>query len=309
MLEDVKTDDLRLRNPHHHFPDHVQTGLDHIGLQRADALVNRDLVLSASRPNADERRVMRELEAEGQSVNFDKAKKLLRDYSERVRPFNMADLSGTLPEMDWSPRAVDNTFWWAETQAWSSGGIGAQFLTDGLHFFGRRSYDSDPLFSFSVGATARFVISPDRRPPSASGRYLSFPYVELYGSINGWTNLQHCPWFCDDKWCKCFLFLRQSAVQFVDDAGNWTLVGEATSHRTLINEEGNGVGVQAPMPGHLPIPPLNFGLARPDRDIIIDIEVRFDIQLEGDSFIGFSPGDNPANSVVLRHFQWPCLAA
>ena len=63
------------------------------------------------------------------------------------------------------------------------------------------------------------------------------------------------------------------------------------------------------MPGHLPIPPLNFGLARPDRDIIIDIEVRFDIQLEGDSFIGFSPGDNPANSVVLRHFQWPCLAA
>ena len=55
MLEDVKTDDLRLHNPNHHFPDHVQAGLDKIGMLRADALASRDLMLSASRPNAEER--------------------------------------------------------------------------------------------------------------------------------------------------------------------------------------------------------------------------------------------------------------
>jgi hypothetical protein len=35
-----------------------------------------------------------------------------------------------------------------------------------------------------------------------------------------------------------------------------------------------------------------------------DIDVRFDIQLEGSSFIGFSPEPNPMNSVVVRTPQW-----
>jgi hypothetical protein len=52
------------------------------------------------------------------------------------------------------------------------------------------------------------------------------------------------------------------------------------------------------------MPAVDFGLADPNRSIWVQLEVRFDIQLEGDSWISFSPGPYPAGSVLLQTPQW-----
>ncbi len=298
-----------LKNQKHQFPEHIQSALDDMRAGRMDALARRHQVAIGSRPTAEERQHLNALLGEAFRVDEAAARRLETRYRDRVGPIKWKDFNAPLTPVDNAPAPRMADFWWAQTQPFGGGGITPEFQTDGLHFFGEVSYNSDPLFPFSAGAWATFELQPERRPPSASGRYNSSPHVELFGNITGWTNLQHCPWACDDKWCKCFLFLRQSAIQFVDDIGTWRLCGEATSHRTLINEEGEGRTVVAPLPGFLPMPPLQFGLLRPDRSVLIDLEVRFDVQLEGSSFISFSPGNNPAGSVLLRYFQWPCVAA
>ncbi len=106
-------------------------------------------------------------------------------------------------------------FWFYEINAIPGGGIGVQSMTDGLHLFGRINYDRDQLFMFHCGAEATFELQPNRRPPSPTGRYNSSPHVELFGDISGWTNSKICPFECDDKWCKCTLTLRQTALQCV----------------------------------------------------------------------------------------------
>jgi hypothetical protein len=300
-----------IHNEKHQFPEYVQRALDDMRLKRLDALASRHQAAILSRPTAEDRKQLQTLISNEKTLQVDESavKRLKKSYQDRIRSIEWTDFTPPFIPIDTAPVANMADFWWAKTQAFGGGGITPEFLTDGLHFFGQVSYDSDPLFPFSTGAWATFELQPERRPPSASGRYNSAPYVELFGNINGWTNLKDCPWACDDKWCKCFLYLRQSAIQFVDDIGTWRLCGENTSWRTLIDEEGNGTGVNAPLPGFLPMPPLQFGLLRPDRSVLIDLEVRFDIQLEGDSFISFSPANNPAGSVLLRYFQWPCIAA
>jgi hypothetical protein len=52
------------------------------------------------------------------------------------------------------------------------------------------------------------------------------------------------------------------------------------------------------------MPPIEFGLVNPNLSIWVQLEFRFDIQLEGSSAIRFSPEPNPMGSVVLRHPQW-----
>jgi hypothetical protein len=88
-----------------------------------------------------------------------------------------------------------------------------------------------------------------------------------------------------------------------DDRGRSILCVQSTLSVNWINS------VTVPLPGFLPMPSLQFGLLRPDRSVLVDLEVRFDVQLDGDSFIGFSPGNNPAGSVLLQYSLWPCFAA
>jgi hypothetical protein len=60
----------------------------------------------------------------------------------------------------------------------------------------------------------------------------------------------------------------------------------------------------APLPGFISMPLIQFALADPNLPIWIELEVRFDMQLEGASGIAFSPGNDPSQSVVLKTFQW-----
>jgi hypothetical protein len=193
-------------------------------------------------------------------------------------------------------------FWWGETNWWApGGGIEVADQSDGLHFFGIRNYNSDPLWSASTGMVARFGLDPARRPPSASGRYASLPFFDMFGTVRGWANLKHCPFACDDKWSKCWLHTRQTVWQPLP--GGPVTVGQNERHDQLIFLEGTGFGAERSFFG-LTLPPVNFGLANPNFDIIVDIEVRFDMQLEGSSFLSFSPQQNPAQSVVVGVRQW-----
>lgn len=193
-------------------------------------------------------------------------------------------------------------FWWGETSWWwPGGGIEAADQSDGLHFFGIRNYNADPLWSGSAGMVARFGLDPARRPHSPSGRYASLPFFDMFGTVRGWANLKHCPWTCDDKWSKCWLHTRQTVWQPLP--GGPVTVGQNERHDQLIFLEGTGYGAERSFFG-LTVPPVNFGLANPGADIIVDIEVRFDMQLEGSSYLAFSPQQNPAQSVVVGARQW-----
>jgi hypothetical protein len=97
-----------------------------------------------------------------------------------------------------------------QTELRSEGGLMAQNLTDGTHFFGKRRYAGDDLIRFSVGATSHFRLRPEDIPDSATGRYRSAPPADAHGQVFGLTG-QYLPvLFADDKWCHCFRVVRHA---------------------------------------------------------------------------------------------------
>ena len=207
---------------------------------------------------------------------------------------------------DEMPPPPDGEFWWADTFWHFPGGMNASWLTDGLHFFGRLDYNADPLLKRDIGAVARFGLEASRRPQSFSGRYLSAPFVELSGNVYGWTKFAAGLFGTDDVWCKCWLNLRQTALQFTP--GQPTILASRTDVQTLIFEEHELRYPTRPLPGFLSMPLIEFALADPNLPIWIELEVRFDIQLEGASGVAFSPGNDPSQSVVLKTEQWKIRA-
>jgi hypothetical protein len=279
-------------------------------LQRSGSAVERRLRAEFLRrfgsDTAEWERLGAEVEADYRS-KFDAAREIW------ATPLPIGDILRPDPAPNPPPPAADGEFWWASTDWHVDRGIQAVFLTDGLHFFGFAAYDDDPLISFSSGAVAHFELQARRRPASASGRWASLPAIDLTGKIEGFTGYWHWLWAADDKWAKCWLHLRQTAYQLVPHdfgapgARNIEVpmvLAERVERRTLIDEENNGNFVNALLPGFTPMPAVEFGLVRPDLSVWVDLEVRFDMQLEGWSHLAFSPEPNPMGSVVLRHPQW-----
>jgi hypothetical protein len=62
-------------------------------------------------------------------------------------------------------------------------------LQDGDHFFGNVDYKGDDLLKIFAGTIATFVLDPSRRPLSTSGKFVSNPFVELFGKIVGFTEI------------------------------------------------------------------------------------------------------------------------
>jgi len=191
-----------------------------------------------------------------------------------------------------------------QTELRREGGLGAENLSDGTHFFGKRQYNGDALIRFSVGATSHFVLSAANIPDSATARYRSAPPADAHGQIFGLTGNYHPIFASDDKWCHCFRVVRHGLWQLVN--GQWRSLGESQRSDTLIHLE-NVVQVgtkNVPLAGFMPMPVLEFGLIDRNLPIWAQVEIRFDIDLEGDALIMFSPEANPAHSVVVRTFGW-----
>lgn len=200
------------------------------------------------------------------------------------------------------PPPADDHFWWIQTTAYGARGITHSFDDEGVRFHGQSPYDGDQLLKFSVGATADFVIQASRLPPSTIGRWSSSPAIVLAGYIVGFTGLQFIL-SLGDKWCKCWLHLNHEIFQV--PPATFAHLGERHSVIELMNEENNFDTVTRQMPGFIDLPRLDFSLADPNADVFAQIDVRFDIQLEGMSNIIFGRQPFDQFYVSLRHYQWP----
>ncbi|MGW6293105.1 hypothetical protein [Streptomyces sp. NPDC055058] len=300
--------DYEQLNPHHSISEEERKTLRSLVTQNADTVYEQQALTAAVRDTTESERQLRSDVTRWVEQNLPDPSlpaRVREDFEAQLtrardRALYVEELLEK-PSFDFRSAATGE-FWWAETTWNVDRGIRAEYLDDGLHFFATAAYDSDPLIAFNVGATAAFELHPNRRPPSGNGRYTSAPSVNLWGTVSGFTGIYHWLWAADDKWAKCWLNLRQTAFQFT--GSGLVVLGERRDRRTLIDEENNGRTVHAPLPGFLPMPPIEFSLANPHASIWVHLEVRFDMQLEGWSSLSFSPQPNPMGSVLLQHPQW-----
>jgi hypothetical protein len=190
------------------------------------------------------------------------------------------------------------------TDLLGQGGLAAQLLSDGVHLFGKVSWEGDDLLQISCGATSHYVLTPERIPDSPTNRYRSSPPAEFFGRVLGLAGPYHPILAADDKWCNCFRVLRQTIWQLI--GGTWRMLGERFHHETLIRIE-NEVGGAIrwfEFQGFTPMPVLEFGIADRRVPIWVQLEARLDVQLERNAQIRLSPEVSPADSVVFRTFGW-----
>jgi hypothetical protein len=298
------------RNPANPLPDDVERVLAQASQARRAALRMQEVTAKAARLDPGERKLATAVAIDTLHADLPSAVSRFQDIAAGARQRfltlrhqheSAAETMHHLP-LDLTPAPVDHSFWWAETSWFTERGLGSDFLQDGLHFFGSLSYDEDDNMQFHAGALAVFVLQPERWPASTKNRFNSEPHIELFGTIDGWTGYWHPIWFADDKWCKCRLFLRQTARQVM--FGQERVLGHGVRVDTILDEENRSRSVSATVPGLLKMPPIQIVDPLPKLDIVVDLEIRFDFELEGDSFIGLSPQNNSAGSVLLRTAQW-----
>jgi hypothetical protein len=211
---------------------------------------------------------------------------------------------GDLPVSIPKPVAQDPSFWWATTYYHAAPGQTTTFPDDGLHFYGGpKVNDWNGSETASFGAVAAFGISRDRFPASASGNYVSNPYIELFGGMT----LFAPDWdlFQGHGIANCNLFLRQTLYQ--NYLGGPKTVGEAvvTGGVWWVNLEDTGYSRTLAMPGYLNMPSVTFNQNQLDAadPLWSELEVRFDINLKAEGALAWCDPE-----VLLRTFQWPLVS-
>jgi hypothetical protein len=211
-----------------------------------------------------------------------------------------------------SPNLFSNwgRFQWISSQGFSNAsGITVANPDRFLHFFGSSRYKGDNLIARSTGVTFNFELN--QFPPINSTRWTSTPFMDLRGIISGWTGLYHPLWAADDKWCKCWLFLKQTVIQRTT-SGDLTL-GTAQDVTELIKlENGYPIGQASIGLSPRPMPRVDFSMSDRTASILAILEIRFDIQLEGNASIWFRLLDGSqtesvpsvSNSVLLEVPEW-----
>jgi hypothetical protein len=243
-------------------------------------------------------------------------KALRRPTPQRENPDSMSavDLSGLAALVQWPELpilgewqsitpAASGEFLHAVTELRQEGGLKATNLTDGTHFWGRRDYGGDDLIRFSVGATSYFELRPERIPESPTGRYHSAPPADARGSVAGMHGQYHPIFFPDDKRCNLYRVFRHALHQLVN--GQWHLLGERLQAETLIKleNETDDRFRQVNLSGWMPSPEFDFGLVDRNLSVWAQVEIRFDVELEGpNAWIIFS--ESPAGGVIVRACGW-----
>ncbi len=205
--------------------------------------------------------------------------------------------------LDFGPPApVDTTFWFASYTTSCTSPYGVSEQADGLHYTGKKTSDSGSLQFFHYGVKSLYSISHDRIPPSSTGRWVSAPHVELFGRLGGYTGDSGV--FDGDYWSKCWMIRRQTLVQnaFGSPGPVPTVIGEATDVQPVFNEENSHRFVEFTLPGFQAMPAVVLPSILGGLPIWAELEVRFDVQLEGTAFHWIHPFD-----LLVRLFQWPLL--
>ncbi|MCK6544354.1 hypothetical protein L6R52_00655 [Myxococcota bacterium] len=238
------------------------------------------------------------------------------------------------PRDEWLPLRPDempehpHELWWAQTDYYSEfRGIHVALDQGGdsdgyVHVWGVASYGGDPLIQGSLGWTEYHVLSPDRFPTAASSRF-EIPTKLLFGGgvLGCSLGTYHPIWNADDKWCKCWITTRQSVFASAGGIDPIMIPVERTSLPFVLGDQQQSVqlldyenATLAAM--YSPITfrdmtsypyPIRFDaplavLAAAGISLVLRTEVRFDIQLEGESAIYFtgSLGAQPRYSSALR---------
>jgi len=172
-------------------------------------------------------------------------------------------------------------WWWGQSNWWWPGnllGLSVFDQADGLHFRGQLNYDDGDLWFGSTGVTAIFGIGSDRLPPP--GWYRSVPRVNLWGEVWGFTGVNG-PFSFGDNWSKCWLHANQK----ISVAGG-PMINQAHWFDTLIFYESDGSHGVRGLPGTFTFPEVFFEVV-PGRPLVAELELKFDIQLEGTSALRF----------------------
>jgi hypothetical protein len=195
-----------------------------------------------------------------------------------------------------NPRRLPNPFFQAIELA--EGKLKGQLIGEQEHVFGEIPYNDDDRRLGSALWITTFVWDADASH-QRSGSFFTNPLVEVSGMITGWTGVYNFILAADDKWCKCRMHLRQSVVQ--PAFGGLLMLGEATSTTSIIDEENNGRGLVANLPGFIRMPQVAFDIQNSALPVNFELEVRFEVELEGDSGLWFSSDPNSAvGSVFVR---------
>jgi hypothetical protein len=200
-----------------------------------------------------------------------------------------------LPKLG-NPRRWPTPFFQAIELA--DGKLKGQLIGDQEHVFGAIPYDDDDRKLGSALWITTFIWDADASH-QRSGSFFTNPLVEVSGAITGWTGVYSFPFAADDKWCKCRLHLRQTVYQ--PAFGGLLMLGEAATTTDVINEENTGGAVVANLPGFIRMPQVQFDIENSTLPVNFELEVRFEVELEGDSGLWFSSDPNSAvGSVFVR---------
>lgn len=298
-------------NPHNPLPPEVAEGFERIAAEEAAATARRVEIAQRARPTQEERDLALEMASLGRTTAIDpdhlrkRASALKAQQLDRLQvedtpyPASYADRT----PMEFEPDAPTDTHFWAADWNWfASPAFSVQGLADGIHFTGKKTSDSGSLQFYTYGVKSRYGISHDRIPASATGRWRSAPHVELFGRLLAYTGAYDI--FSGDSWSKCWMVRRQTLTQhlFGPSGPVPTVIGEAVDVQQVFNEENRHADREFRLPGFQPMPPVVVNRISGGLTVWAELEVRFDIQLEGTAFHWIFPSD-----VLLRMFQWPLL--
>jgi hypothetical protein len=205
-------------------------------------------------------------------------------------------------------------FWWDRTTFFSTlGEISVEQPDDEfIRIFGHLHWGGDSLLPGSVGFIQNFVLSPDRFPSTSETSFIIRSSLRNIGVISGFTGFYHPFWAADDKWCKCQwlvtarLFAPVGADSISQPAAN-TLHRAVSGTEVILNLDNESpVGQESKA-----LPPIVGREVLFDRanlstlsalglSFVVQIENRFNIQLEGDADIWFTGnGGEPASRTPL----------
>ncbi|MFC3551357.1 hypothetical protein ACFOLC_10080 [Lysobacter cavernae] len=185
--------------------------------------------------------------------------------------------------------------------------IGIDVVGDELRLFGHIRYTQDPLFSCSAGGFDDYGL-PSGRFPLGATRFTVTPSIELVGMVQGSTGYYHPLWGADDKWSKCWLVTRVTVLR--QPAGQPAQVlnfGEHVVELFKLENEFIVGCADAVLEGCRVMPRVDFDLPDRNASLLVQLEVRFDFQLEGDGTLCLHGGGDAPPSVdnAIRWRTYP----
>ncbi|MEU5724980.1 hypothetical protein ABZ783_24570 [Micromonospora sp. NPDC047738] len=197
----------------------------------------------------------------------------------------------------------DTSFWYAEHDTFTTSPYTITAASDGFVFSGIKNYQGGDLLKLNFGFKIRYELQADRVPPSPIGKWRSSPHVNISGSLIG--SSQDSPGWGDD-WCKCWMNRRQTAYQLVfapPGADPRRKIDERVESQNIFFSEDAPFTSEWHGPGFQPMPELILAHPLPAQSIWVELELRFDIQLEGYANLWI----RPEQRFVVSADQWPAL--